>query len=141
MNWGEANASAADFKVRAQLIWGTDDAKPTKPYVKELDPKLRSKLRLLKWRNYFEIKDPRFLDNQTFSLATGVSKRVRISELCEIEVKHLGGSNIEVKLIGEGRLVQKVSQALPKGEYLFLAGNVKEKTNEAWIVALSAIDE
>lgn len=137
IGWTGIDARAADLKLKAQLIWGTDEDKPKKPHVAELDPKLRDKLKLFKWRNYFEIKDPRYLEQQDFGVPPFGSKRVKISDLCEIEVKHLGGANIEVKLIGEGRLVQSVKNSLPKGEYLFLAGNVKEKNTDAWIVALS----
>ena len=48
--------SAGELRLRAQLAWGTDDAKPSGQNLKEMDPKLREKFRHLRWKNYFIVK-------------------------------------------------------------------------------------
>jgi hypothetical protein len=135
---GGAEVQAAKLKLKAQLIWGTDHEKPKNdPNIKELDPKLRDKLRkirLFSWKNFFEV------DRQFLNLPHLGSNITSLSHECVIEVEHLGNTNIKVRLYGEGKLVQTVSQNLPKGEYLILAGDVKKKITERWIIALSVAD-
>ena len=130
---------SADLKFRAQLIWATDEEKPKdKPKIKELDPKLRDKLRnckVFRWKNFYEI------DQENFKVADKGSKITSVSRKCVIEVTHLGGCVIEVKLYGEGTLVSTVRHSLPKGEYLIISGDVKDKTTDAWLVALSQVDQ
>ena len=134
-----ADGLPSDLKFKAQLIWGTDDEKPKdKPKIKELDPKLREKMRKLKlfrWKNYYEI------DQENFRVPENGNKLTSISRKCVIEVTHLGKADIEVKLYGEGKLVQTVRQALPIGEHLILAGHDKEKYNDCWLVALSQVEK
>ena len=134
-----ADGQPSDLKFRAQLIWGTDEDKPKdKPKIKELDPKLREnmrKLKLFRWKNYYEI------DQENFRVPENGNKISSISRKCVIEVTHLGNADIEVKLYGEGKLVQTVRQALPMGEHLILAGHDKEKYNDCWLVALSQVEK
>src|SRR4051794_7746232 len=108
---GAASASAADLKFQIQLVWATDDANPPagKDY-KPVEPGLRKQIKALKWKNYFEV---RRID---FEVAPGASKRVAISQKCELDVKDLGNSNVEVILFGKGKEVARVKQALRKGE-------------------------
>ena len=42
---GISTATAAGMKLDAQLIWGTDDAKPSDPKLKPVDPDLEKKLK------------------------------------------------------------------------------------------------
>ena len=55
---GQSGAQAADMKLQAFLLWGTDDSKPPegKAY-KPVDPEIRQKLKdlPLKWTNWFEV--------------------------------------------------------------------------------------
>src|SRR5437868_1853135 len=118
--------AAEDLKFQVQLVWATDDLKPPagKDY-KPVDPKLKSQLRALKWKNYFEVK------RIDFSVPAGSTKKIAISEKCELDVRDLTGSNVEVVLFGKGKEVARVKQALPKGEILVPGGNAPNET--AWL--------
>jgi hypothetical protein len=124
-----------ELNLKAQLVWGTDDDKPNDAKFKELDHRLRDKLRrVFKWKNYLEV------NTQRCGLALNASKRLRMSAKCEIEVKYLR-DQMEVKLYGEGKLVKKVLQPIPSfmaGEFLVLSGDDKEKYEDAWFVVISA---
>jgi len=122
-------------KMKAQLIWCTDQEKPAgDKSIKDVDKKLLEKLEKLnifKWKNFFE------MDKQSFSLPELGSNITSLSHNCVIEVAHLGDCHFQVKLYGEGKLVQTIRHPLPKGEYLIIAGDIKKKNNEIWIVAIS----
>ncbi len=133
---------AGDCKLKIQLIWGTDEAKPKNQDLKEIDPKLADKLRrVFKWKNYFEVT------NQNVTLSPQMSKTVSMSSKCKLELKRIGGEAkkneeaIIVKLYGEGHL--RTTNRLPlkliqQGEYSILAGDDKEKQDDAWFVVLSS---
>jgi hypothetical protein len=126
-------ASAADLKFQVQLVWATDDLKPPagKDY-RPVDPRLRTQLRALKWKNYFEVK------RIDFNMVPGSTKKVAISEKCELDVRDLSGSNVEVVLFGKGKEVARVKQALPKGEILVPAGDAPNET--AWLAVLKRVE-
>jgi len=128
-----AGATATDLKFQLQLVWATDDPGPPagKDY-KPVDPKLRTQLRALKWKNYFEVKQI------NFSVVPGSTKKVAISEKCELDVKDLTNSNVEVVLFGKGKEVARVKQCLPKGEILVPGGNAPNET--AWLAVLKRVE-
>lgn len=134
----QCEAEASKQKMKAQLIWCTDQNKPEDDKsVKDVDDKLLNKLtklNIFKWKNFFE------MDKQSFSLADLGSNITSLSHNCVIEVTHLGDCHFQVKLYGEGKLVQTIRHPLPKGEYLIIAGDIKKKSDEIWIVALSLED-
>ena len=127
------DASAGDLKFQVQLVWATDDPKPPagKDY-KPVDARLKSQLRALKWKNYFEVK------RIDFSVASGSTKKIAISEKCELDVRDLSGSNVEVVLFGKGKEVARVKQALPNGEILVPGGNAPNET--AWLAVLKRVE-
>ena len=127
---GAAETFAANLKLEAKLIWGTNDDKSPNPEHKELDPATQEKLRkVFKWKNYFEVK------RQSFVVTAGSPKKVKMSDSCDIEVQNLGGSSIEVKLYGKGKLAVRKTQKINPSELLVLAGDDKDDT--AWFVVLS----
>lgn len=132
--WGQTSAHAADMKLTAQLLWGTDDAKSPNPKHKAVDADLKKKLKQLplKWTNYFEET------RKTFDVPQGEARRIILSDLCELEVKNLDGSKVEVTHFGRGKKVATRTQALPKGEMLVLGGNAPDAT--AWLVVLRQAD-
>jgi hypothetical protein len=133
---GDFAAAAADFGLRAQLLWGTDDQKPKEAAYKEVDPKLKNKLcRVFKWKNYFEIND------QRIALSPKDSKKLKMSSKCELDLRFLDESTLEIKLIGEGKWTKTVRQsvkALSQGELAVLAGDDKDKYDDAWFVVISS---
>ena len=123
------------MKFQAFLLWGTDESKP--PEGKDYKPvtaDIRQKLKELpiKWTNWFEV------NRKDFAVPSGTTKEVPMSEKCQLNVKKLGDSEVEVTLIGKGKEVVKRKQSLPKGEMLVLGGNAPNST--AWLVVLKRIE-
>jgi hypothetical protein len=133
---GAPAASAADLSLKTQLLWGTDQERPQDSTYKEVDAKLKKKLsRVFKWRYYYEINE------QKVTLGAKDTKRLKLSAKCEIEVRFVDENTLEIKLFGEGRWAKTVRQsvrALNQGELAVLAGDDKEKYDDAWFVVLSA---
>jgi hypothetical protein len=117
------------LKLQAVLVWGTNAKNSPDPNHKAVEPLILKKLQELplKWTNYFEV------NRKSFSVGANPSK-VNLSDKCQVEVKNLGKSSVEVCLVGQGSTVLKRSQALPKGETLVLGGNAPNAT--AWLVVL-----
>ena len=132
---GEQHTQAADMKFQAFLLWGTDDSKlpEGKPY-KPIEPDISQKLKTLplKWTNWFEV------NRVAFAVPQGATKEVPMSEKCQVKVKQVSGSEVEVSLIGKGKEVVKRKQSLPKGEMLVLGGNAPNST--AWLVLLKRVE-
>ena len=129
------SAQAADLKFEAQLIWGTNEKESPDPKHKPISPDIKKKLEglPLKWANWFVV------NTDTFSVPHGGSKRVHLSEKCEIEVKDLGNSKIEVTHYGKGKEVWKGAQSLNKGEiFPVLGGNAPNAT--AWLMVLKRLE-
>src|SRR5437667_2082041 len=128
---GQLPAQAADLKFEAQLIWGTNEKESPDPKHKPVDPETRKKLSTLplKWANYFVV------NRTVLVVPPGGVKRAPVSEKCDIEVKDLGHSQIEVTHFGKGKEVWKGKQALAKGEiFPVLGGNAPNST--AWLIVL-----
>jgi hypothetical protein len=130
-----AKGFAAEMKLEAQLVWGTDDSKPPegKDY-KLLDPAIQKKIKdlPLKWKNYFEVK------RTEFKIAPAASTKIPISEKCSLTVQSHSNSVVEVSWIGKGREVLKRTQSLSKGEILILGGNAPNAT--AYLMVLRRIE-
>ena len=131
---GSSRGSAADLKLEAQLIWGTSEAKSPDPSHKPVSADIARKLKLLpfKWANYYEVTRKQFVVPES-----GV-RSVTMSKECEIQVKNVGKTVVELSLVGRGAPVGKITQALPKGELLVTGGNAPNFT--AWFVVLKQAD-
>jgi hypothetical protein len=124
---------AADLKLEARLIWGSNDEKETVKY-EPLDSELADKLhRTFKWKNYYEIT------NKTASIAVSKSADLRMSDACVIRVLNTGASRVEVSCIGHGKQVHKGTYTLVPPQWLVLGGNGSDNT--AWFVGLRAVDK
>src|SRR4051812_18032079 len=112
-------ASAADRKLEARLIWGTNDEKSPNASHKKLEGEMAKKLGEMpfKWKNYFEV------NRQSFSINEKEYKKVVLSDKCYIEVKDKGDSKVTVKLYGDGKMAQRVDKPLPKDETLTIGGD------------------
>ncbi len=125
------SAAAADLKLEAQLVWGTSATTSKHPPVAD-DVRRKLASLPLKWPNYFEI------NRRKFDVAPDETKRADLSEKCAVEVKNLGGDKVEVVLFGKGKEVGKVTQHLPRGEILVLAGNAPSES--VWLVTLKRME-
>jgi len=127
-------AVAAERKMEARLIWGTNDDKSPDASHKPLDGEIARKLREmpLKWKNFFEVNRQNFtINDQTYT-------NVVMSKQCSIEVKDKGGNNVTVKLYGQGKPVNRVDKPLPKGEMLAIGGD--DKNNSAWFITVRPVN-
>jgi hypothetical protein len=130
---GHVQARAAELKLQAQLVWCTDDSKPPEgKNCKPVEPAIQKKLPPLKWKHYFEV-------NRTdFTVAPAATKKVPISEKCELSVLNHSNSTVEVSWIGKGKEVHKRTQSLAKGDILILGGNAPNAT--AYLVILKRLE-
>src|SRR5688500_17998660 len=94
-------AVAAERKIEARLIWGTNEDKSPDPKQKPLDAELAKKLHQmpLKWKNFFEV------NRQVFTITDTNYAKVVMSKKCTIEVKDKGANNVTVKVYGDGTQV------------------------------------
>jgi hypothetical protein len=127
-----AAASAADMKLEARLVWGTNDEKGG-PNCNPMDAELAAKLHgLFKWKSYFEIT------NQTASIPLNKTRDLKMSDHCTLRIKNLGGFRVEISCIGEGKPVDKKVDTLTPPKWLVWGGNCKNDT--AWFIALRSKD-
>lgn len=128
-------STAAERKMEARLVWGTNADKSPEASHKKLDGDLAKKLgeMPLKWKNFFEV------NRQPFTINAEKYTSVVLSKKCTIEVKDKGGNNVTVKLYGEGKQVNRVDKPLPKGEVLTIGGDAKD--NNAWFVIVRPLPE
>jgi hypothetical protein len=131
---GERRLEAAGLKLEAQLVWGTNDDQSPDPKHKPVESQVREKLKELplKWSNYFEV------NRKCFEVAAAGLSKVPLSDKCELHVKSVGGSRIEVTLFGKGKETLRRTQPLPKSEMLVLGGNAPNST--AWLVVIKRIE-
>ena len=128
------DASAAELKLEAKLIWGTNDETSPNPDHKPVDAQTAEKLRkVFKWKNYFVV-------NRVVKVVPSRgSNRFDLSKECSVEIKELEGPRVEVKLIGKGKEVHRTTKSLTKGESFTYAGD--DKNESAWFVIISDLDE
>ena len=125
---------AANLKLEAKLIWGTDDEKSPNPDHKEVDPATREKLRkVFKWKNYFVV------NRVVKEVPSRSSNQFKLSPDCTIEIKELEGPKVEVKLIGKGKEVHKTTLTISKGQSVVYSGD--DKNQSAWFVIITELDE
>jgi hypothetical protein len=131
---GTFDSLAANLKLEAKLIWGTDDAKSPNPDHKEVDPATREKLRkVFKWKNYFVV------NRVVKEVPSRSSNLFKLSQDCTIEIKELEGPKVEVKLIGKGKEVHKTTLTIDRGQSVVYSGD--DKNQSAWFVIITELDE
>ena len=89
--------------------------------------------KIFKWKNYFEV------NRQTGVVPSRGTKQFQMSKQCVIEITELEGPKVEVKLIGEGKPVNKTVKALSRGEFFTIGG--ESKNGSAWFVVVTQQDD
>jgi len=128
------SAETTGSKFEVQLLWATDDNTSSKPKHKPVGPDLKKRLNQLplKWTNYFEETRKVVLVRQHGA------EKTNLSGSCDIEIRDLGGSRVEVTHFGKGKKVGERAQDLPRGDILVLGGNAPGATS--WLVVVKRID-
>jgi hypothetical protein len=135
-----ASAWAGEFKVRTQLVWGTDEARPANKDYRQLSPELKAKLlNSLRWKNYF------IVNSHTDAVAKEPC-RFTLSQRCSVGLKPAGKGQIEVQIFNpmadkplEPVFTKEVSiEALRKGETVAIGANSKDRWDDAWLVLVTA---
>jgi hypothetical protein len=127
-----AVASAADLRLEARLVWGTNDEKGG-PNCKPVDAGLATKLNgAFKWKSYFEIT------NQAARIPLNQTRDLKMSARCTLRVKNLGGSRVEINCIGEGKEVHKGAYTLTPPKWVTVGGD--STNNTAWFICLRSSD-
>jgi hypothetical protein len=123
-----AAARAADLRLEATLVWGTDDEKPP-ANCKAVEADLAVKLHgMFRWKNYFEIT------HRIATVPKNQTRDLKMSEHCTLQVRNLGASRVEINCIGRGKPVYKDACTLVPPKWFVLAGDAANET--AWFVAL-----
>jgi len=122
------------MNVEVLLIWAANDAKSPNPDHKPVSPDILKKLQKLplKWTNYYEET------RKVLGIPQGESKKTPLSKNCEIEVKNVDGTKVEVTHFGKGKPVGTRRQELPKNDALVLGGNAPNAT--AWLVVVKRLE-
>lgn len=132
--------NAGGVVVRAQLVWGTDGAKPDGKDYRELNAEMRTKLiNNLRWKNYYIVK----------SEERPVAKepcRFSLSERCSVGLKPDGKGAVEVQIFNpmaakptEPVFTESVSlESLQKGHGVVIGSNSKDRWDDAWLVIVTA---
>jgi hypothetical protein len=126
--------TAAELKLEVKLIWGTNEQSVSDPKIKPVDDATAAKFRnVFQWKKYYEV------NRQLAVIPSRGSKKIPMSEKCVIEIAELEGPKVEVKLIGEGKPVNKTTKPLRKGESVTIAGDCKD--GNAWFILITELDE
>jgi len=129
-----AQLQAAELKIEAKLIWGTNDESFSDPKYKPVDEATAAKFKnVFKWKKYFEVT------RKITTIPDRGSRRLPMSDKCVIEITELEGPNVEVTLIGEGKAINKTTHPLRKGDSFTIAGEGKD--GSAWFVLITELDE
>jgi hypothetical protein len=130
----QAAAHAADLKLEAVLVWGTNDSTPADPSHRPVSQEIAKRLGCLpfKYTNYYEV------NRMNLAVPSGATTTVRLSKDCEVSVTQLEKGQVEVTLIGKGQPVGKITQKLHKGKTLVTGGNAPNFT--AWFVILRQVE-
>lgn len=127
-------AQAGEIKVDATLIWGTNEAQSPNPQHRPVNAEMARRLaKVFKWKNYFQEK------RVVQVIPTKAAKRFRMSPKCEIEITEMDGPKVEVKLYGEGKLVNKTTKPLLKGDFLTIGGD--DKGDNSWFVIITLLED
>lgn len=125
---------AANLKLEAKLIWGTNEDKSPNPEHKQVDAPTKEKLcKVFKWKNYFVV------NRVTKPVPSRGSNHFKLSDECTIEIKELEGPKVEVKLIGKGKEVHKTTLTISTGQSVVYSGD--DKNQSAWFVIITELEE
>lgn len=110
-----------------QLIRGTDAATPPSPEARPVGPALDQRLRIFKWRNYWEI------DRRTVVVKPGGRNRQRLTPQREVEIALTSPRSMTVSLYNQGKLSRQRKQSANTA--FFIAGGDRDNS-ESWFIVV-----
>jgi hypothetical protein len=117
-----AAAPGAPSKVYIQVIWGTDQVKPTGTSYREIGPKLSGRLSpVFKWKHYWET------ERRAMTLDPSNVTKVQLANQRVIELERLKSGETEVRLSRKSGLISKTRTTLRNGCMAILGGERKSK--------------
>lgn len=122
-----------NLKLKAQLIWGTNEEQSSDPSHKSVGAELAAKLKEspYRWKNYFEI------NAVTNDIPLNEKKTFKMSEPCQLDIKNVGNDRVEINIIGQGNPVALHKEKLAVDWPLILSGNAKG--GNAWMVVIKKL--
>ncbi|MGP8236145.1 MAG: hypothetical protein ACLQVW_12125 [Limisphaerales bacterium] len=129
---GSAGLTASGTQGQAvtfyvQLIRGTDAITPPSPEARLVGPALDQRLRVFKWRNYWETI------RRTIVLKPGSKSRQRLTPQREVEIALTSPQDMTVSIYKEGKLSRRRKQAANTA--FFIAGGDRDNT-ESWFIVV-----
>jgi hypothetical protein len=110
-----------------QLIRGSDADTPPSPEARLVGPALDQRLRVFKWRNYWEI------GHRTVVLKPGSKNRQRLTPQREVEIALSSPQDMTVSIYNEGKLSRRRKQAANTA--FFITGGDRDNT-ESWFIVV-----
>jgi hypothetical protein len=133
--YSNAQSARDTLNLEVRLIWGANEPESPDKKHTPLDSGLTKYLKeRMKWKYYFEV------NRQTPSIGLNAKQRLKMSDKCELDIKYLGKSKVEVEVIGGGKSVRKVSETLTdakdgkEGSRLIIGGDANNDT--AWFIVI-----
>jgi hypothetical protein len=123
-----AHAADGDLKLEAQLVLGSNDNPSKNSNLKPVSRDIEKKLKHLplKWEHYY------VQAGKKFNLSADAAKKVSLSKSCQISVKNLGDSKVELTLMDQDKTVGKVTQSLHKGQTLVTGAGAENTIVVLW---------
>ena len=126
-------AQAEDLKIEATLVWATNDDKAVEKHT-PVNHALATELKqIFQWKHYFEVH------KKVDTVPSRGTKTLDISKKCRVEITELQGPTVEVRLIGEGKPVNKTRKPLQRGEFFTIGGG--DKAGGAWFVVIRQLEK
>jgi hypothetical protein len=124
-----APTEAVTFYV--QLIRGTDTDTPPAPEARLIGSELGRRLRVFKWRTYWE------MGRRTVVLRPGAKSRQRLSPQREVEIALLSPQDMTVSIYTAGRLSRRRRQA---ADTAFCIAGGEHENAESWFIVVRRDD-
>jgi len=124
----KARAASGDLKLEMQLVLGSNDTKPKDSDLKPVSHDIEKKLKRLplKWEHYYVVS------HRKITVAAEASRRITLSNECQVSVKNLGDSRVELTLMNGNQTVGRITQSLHKGRTLVAGGGTESTIVVLW---------
>jgi hypothetical protein len=110
-----------------QLIRGTNGETPPAPEARRAGPQLTQRLRVFKWKNYWE------MNRRTVVLKPGARSRQRLTPGRDVEIALTSPQDMTVSIYTDGQLTRRRKQAADTAFYI--AGGDRDDA-QCWFIVV-----